>query len=386
MNVKFALLIIIIIVLLISICLLIVKYKLIVKNNDIKQRNIDDLTRNTQNQFDNIKYAFENIASSILDNKSDKIVNINKNCLDNILTPLKLKIDEFKSDLNKYKIYEIEKISELHNEIDNLQRLNKQLSDDANNLASALKGDNKIQGLWGELTIKRIFENTGMVENIDYVAQKQFKDEVNCKKIPDYIVNLPNKKHIIIDAKTSLSAYSKYCNSTNEKDKKIYLKEHFTSIKKHIDELISKDYVNILELHQAEYILMFIPIDKAVSIIFENKIDIITYAYSKNIMIVTPSTLLITLKTVEYLRRQELQTKNVTEIVRQSGMLYDKFVTFTEILLEVDNKIVDVQNKMKDAIKRLSYAEQSGDSIINRAKKIKDLGAYTKKEISEKLF
>jgi DNA recombination protein RmuC len=352
----------------------------------MKKQKTEELTKNTQTQFENIKYAFENIASSILDNKSNKILNINKNCLDNVLTPLKIKIDEFKNDLNKYKIYEIEKISELHNEIDNLHNLNQQLSHDANNLASALKGDNKIQGVWGELTIKRIFENAGMIENIDYVPQKQFQDELHYKKIPDYVVNLPNKKHIIVDAKTSLSAYSKYYSSTNEKDKKIYLKEHFTSIKKHIDELISKDYVNILELNQAEYILMFVPIEQAVSIIFENKIDIVTYAYNKNIILVTPSTLLITMKTIEYLRRKELQTKNVTEIIRQSGMLYDKFVTFAEVLLEIDNKIFDAQNKVKDAIKRLSYSEQSGDSIINRAKKIKDLGAYTKKDIPEKLF
>jgi DNA recombination protein RmuC len=385
MNTTFILLIIIM-VLLLTICILIFKYKFIISNNNIKKQNIEDLTKNIQVQFDNIKYVFENIASTVLDNKSDKILNINKNCLDNILIPLKIKIDGFQSDINKYKIYELEKISKLHNEIDNLQKLNKQLSDDANNLTSALKGDNKIQGLWGELTIKRIFEHAGMIENIDYVAQKQFKDEINCKKIPDYVINLPNKKHIIVDAKTSLSAYSKYHDSTNEKDRKIYLKEHFISIKKHIDELISKDYVNILELHQAEYILMFVPIEQAVSIIFRNKIEIITYAYNKNIMIVTPSTLLITMKTVEYLRRKELQSKNVTEIVKQSGMLYDKFVTFTEILLEADNKITDAQTKMKDAIKRLSYTEQSGDSIINRAKKIKDLGAYTKKDIPDRLF
>ncbi|MDR0890964.1 MAG: DNA recombination protein RmuC [Endomicrobium sp.] len=388
MHITFILLVVSIILItsLILIILWISLYKAVIKQNTIKKNTTEELINNNIKQFESMKCSFENFASSILEAKSEKILNVNQNSLSNILTPIIIKLDEFKSAIDKYQIHEVEKISNLQVEINNLHKLNLQLSDDANNLANSLKGDNKLQGTWGELSLKRIFESIGLVEGIDYIAQKQFKDDLNEKKIPDYVINLPNKKHIIIDSKTSLNAYSKYYASNNEKEKIFYLKEHYLSIKKHIDELVTKDYVNILELNQAEYVLMFIPIDQAVSIILDNKTDIISYAYKKNIIIVTPSTLLITMKTIEYLRRKELQNKNVAEIVKQSGMLYDKFVTFTEILLEVDNKMLDAQNKLKDSIKRLSSSEKAGDSIISRVQKLKDLGSYTKKNIPNKLL
>ena len=313
------------------------------------------------------------------------ITNLNKNSLENIVNPFKVKIDEFRSKIENLQIYEAEKISELQKELEKLTSLNKNISEEANNLAKALKGENKIQGMWGELGIERIFEYVGMVKGVNYTSQKQFKSDDD-KKIPDYIVNLPDKKHIIIDAKTSFVAFEKYYSSQDESDKKNYLKQHSASIKRHIDDLVSKDYANLPKLNQPEYILMFVPIEGAVSLAIKDDPDLIAYAFKKNIVITTPSTLLATLKTIEYIWRQEYQKKNVLEIAKQGGSLYDKFATFIQILIEADKKISEAKNKTQEAIKRLQSSDKKGDSLIERAQKLKELGASTKKEMPEEIL
>ncbi|MDR0985030.1 MAG: DNA recombination protein RmuC [Endomicrobium sp.] len=331
----------------------------------------------------NLKTELENVIFNTIEKQSERIVGYSKYSIENIINPFSIKVDNLKSNIEKFEIYEIEKNSSLLKELDNLKNLNNKLTEEANNLTQALKGNHKLQGLWGELTIKRIFEHVGMIEGLDYSSQKQFNNGFG-KKIPDYVVNLPNNKHIIIDAKTSLGAYEKYYNSNNESDKKIYLREHIANVKKHIDELNIKDYSDINNLNQTEYILMFIPIEGAFSVVIENKMSIISYAYSKNIFIVTPSTILVTMKTIEYVRRQEHQNKNVAEIIKQSGILYDKFVSFADTLIDVDKKILETKNKIQDALKKLSLSDKYGHSIISRVKKLKDFGIVNKKDISNK--
>jgi DNA recombination protein RmuC len=371
-----------------GICLLIFKYLALSKNCAAKEQKINDLTDNINNQSQinsNLKMEFENIASKVLEEKNAKVADINKASLENIVAPFKVKIDEFKNKVETLHIYEAEKMSGLQKELEKLINLNKQVSQEANNLAGALRGENKFQGMWGELSLERIFEYIGMIEGVNYVSQKQFKND-DGKKIPDYVVNLPNGKNIVIDAKTSLTAYEKYYNCQNESDKKAYLKEHSTSLKKHIDELIQKDYAELEELNQPEYILMYTPIEGAVSLALIDKPDIVAYAFKKNIIIVTPSTLLATLKTVEYMWRQECQKKNVLEIARQGGNIYDKLVAFVQTLLEADKKISEAKSKMEEAKKRLSSCDKKGDSLIERAQKLKELGAQAKKEMPEEIL
>jgi DNA recombination protein RmuC len=372
-----------------TVCLVVFKkYITILKDNAAKSQKIDDLTEsiNKQSQLHgNLKIEFENIASKVLEDKSKKIVNFSKNSLENIMVPFKIKIDEFKNKVESLHIYEAEKMSGFQKELEKLMNLNRQVSEEASNLAKALKGENKFQGLWGELSIERIFEYIGMTEGINYVSQKQFKDDKS-KKIPDYIVNLPDEKHIVIDAKTSLIAYEKYYNSQNKSDKKTYLKEHSSSIKKHIDELFAKDYVDLSELNQPEYILMFVPVEGAISLALMDRPDMLAYAFKKNIAIVTPSTLLATLKTVEYIWHQEYQKKNVLEIAKQGGSLYDKFVTFIQTLMEADKKISEAKDKTQEAIKRLFLSDKKGDSLVDRAQKLKDLGAPTKKGLPKEFL
>jgi DNA recombination protein RmuC len=371
-----------------GICLFIFKYISISKDNAAKEQKISDLTNNIENKIqfhDNLKIELESIASKVLEEKNTKIIDLNKISLENIVAPFKIKIDEFKNKVENLQIYEAEKITGLQKELEKLMNLNKQLSEEANNLTSALKGKNKLQGMWGELSLERIFEYVGMIEGVNYISQKQFQDDSGVK-IPDYIVNLPNKKHIIIDAKTSLGAYEKYYNSKNEIDKKTYLKEHSVSIKKHIDELVVKNYAELLNLNQPEYILMFVPIEGAISLALLDKPDLIAYAFKKNIVIITPTTLLATLKTIEYVWRQEYQKKNVLEIARQGGNLYDKFVTFAQTLIEADKKISEAKTKTQEAIKKLSSSDKKGDSLIERVQKLKELGSSTKREMPEELL
>ncbi|MDR2818108.1 MAG: DNA recombination protein RmuC [Endomicrobium sp.] len=364
------------------------KYMAVVKDNAAKEQKIKDLEENIKRQLginDSLKIEFENIASKVLEEKNAKITDLNKTSLENVVAPFKVKIDEFKNKVENLQIYEAEKISGLQKELEKLINLNKQVSEEANNLAGALKGENKLQGIWGELTLERIFEYAGMIESVHYNSQEQFKEESG-RKIPDYIVNLPDRKRIVVDAKTSLGAYEKYYNSQNEADKKIYLKEHSVSIKKHIDELAEKDYANLQGLNQPEYVLMFVPIEGAVSLAVADKPDLVGYAFKKNIIIVTPSTLLATLKTVEYIWRQENQKKNVLEIAKVGGNLYDKFVTFAEILLDANRKITEAKDKTEEALKRLSSSDKKGDSLVARAQKLKELGSPTNKEIPKDLL
>jgi DNA recombination protein RmuC len=364
------------------------KYISAIKDIAAKEQKIKDLEENLKQQSginNSLKIEFENIASKVLEEKNAKITDLNKNSLENIVVPFKIKIDEFKNKVENLQIYEAEKISGLQKELEKLINLNKQVSQDANNLAGVLKGENKLQGIWGELTLEKIFEYAGMIEGVHYSSQKQFKEK-DTKKTPDFIVNLPEEKHIVVDAKTSLLAYEKYYNSQNEEDKKIYLKEHSLSLKKHIDELAEKDYTNLTGLNQLEYVLMFVPIEGAVSLAVTDKPDLIGYAFKKNIIIVAPSTLLTTLKTVDYIWRQENQKKNVFEIAKAGGNLYDKFVTFAETLLDVNKKITEAKDKTQEALKRLSTSDKKGDSLVDRAEKLKELGAPIKKEMPKELI
>ncbi|MCA6073057.1 MAG: DNA recombination protein RmuC [Endomicrobium sp.] len=370
-------------------CLFVRKYLSVSKDNATKEQKISNLTDTIANQTqlsNNIKIEFENIASKVLEGKNSKITDLNKISFESVVAPFKTKIDEFKNKVENLQIYEAEKMSGLQKELEKLVSLNKQVSEEANNLAGALKGENKLQGIWGELTLERIFEYAGMLKGVNYISQKQFKNTLDGTKIPDYVVNLPDDKHIVLDAKTSLSSYEKYYNSQNEDDKKIYLKEHVASVKKHIDELVDKDYANIENLNHPEYVLMFVPIDGAVSLALMEKPELIGYAFKKNIVIVTPSTLLATLKTIECIWHQEYQKKNVLEIAKQGGNLYDKFVTFVQTLIEADKKLSEAKDKTQEAIKRLSSSDKTGDSLIERAQKLKELGVSTKKEIPEELL
>ncbi|OEG71714.1 hypothetical protein ATZ36_13165 [Candidatus Endomicrobiellum trichonymphae] len=274
-------------------------------------------------------------------------------------------------------------VSGLQGQLGIMVQSTKQVSEDANSLANALKGNNSFHGKWGEHSLERMLEIAGMTKGVDHELQKRFNDG---EDKPDCVINLPDGKHIVIDVKTSFVAYEKYYNPQNETDKKIHLKEHFASIKNHIDKLIKKNYVSLPGTNQPDYVVMFVPLDGAVSLAIEYEQDIIGYALRNNIVIATPLTLLSMLKTIQYIWRQENQKKNVIEIAELAGYIHDKYAELFQSLQSVDKKISEAQVKTQDAIKKLSTADKKGESIIKRLQKMKSLGVPTKKEIPEDLL
>ncbi|MCL2389342.1 MAG: DNA recombination protein RmuC [Elusimicrobia bacterium] len=359
------------------------KYVKALKDNAAKTQKIQDLLEASQTQ-NGLKLEFENIASKIMEDKSSKLTELNKTALESVISPFKEKMEDFKNKVNEAHLAGISQTATLSSELKRLMELNRQVSVEANNLAQALKGESKTQGNWGEMTLEKIFEASGMIKGVHYSAQTRFEDLDNIK-IPDYIINLPEGKHVVVDAKVSLTAYEKYFNDENETSRAQFLSEHTASIKKHISDLNKKDYSALAQIIQPEYVLMFVPVEGALTQALKAAPDIYDFAFSKNIVIVTPSTLLAVLKTVAYIWRQENQKRNVLEIARQGGALYDKFAAFAEVLIKTRDKINEAGDKCSEAIKRLSSSDKKGDSLIERAAKLKELGASVKKDIPESL-
>nr|MBA3705618.1 DNA recombination protein RmuC [Bacteroidota bacterium] len=325
------------------------------------------------------KYSteFENIANKILDEKSKKFTDQNKTNLDIILNPLKENIKAFEEKVEKaYKAESDERIV-LKTEIKNLIELNQKISDEANNLAKALKGDNKKQGNWGEIILEKVLERSGLVKEQEYKTQFSTNNS-NGKRIqPDAVIMLPDDKHIIVDAKVSLIAYEAFINAINEEDKEQYIKEHLLSVRNHIKILSDKDYQTSTDFNTPDFVLLFIPIESSFSVAVQADQELFSFAWDRKIVIVSPSTLLATLRTIASLWKQERQTKNVMEIARQGGELYDKFVGFLEDMQKIEKGIENSNKAYQDAINKLSTG--SGN-IVKRIQNIQKLGAKTNKE------
>lgn len=329
---------------------------------------------------------FELIANKILDDKSQKFTEQNRNNLDNILNPLKEKIKDFEEKVDKSYKSEAAERNTLKGSIEELMKLNKQISEEANNLTKALKGDTKKQGNWGELVLAKILEASGLGEGQGYTLQGKgmiLTDENGNRLQPDVIVHLPDQKHIVIDAKVSLVAYERLVNSTDDNDRESLIRQHILSIKNHINGLSGKNYQDLYGINSPEFVLLFVPIESSFSIAIQNDQDLWDFAWGKRVVIVTPSTLLATLKTVSSIWKQEQQTKNAIDIATKAGALYDKFVGFISDL----KKIGDQLDKSKDAYNEAFNKLQSGSgNLIGRVENLRKLGAKATKQIDQKLM
>ncbi len=336
-----------------------------------------------QEQF---QTEFENVANRLLEEKSQRFAAQNQKQLGDILLPLKERIKDFELGIEKRYLEETKDKVSLKKEIEQLRELNMQLSQDANNLASALKGDNKKQGDWGEIQLEMLLEKAGLTRDIHFVTQSSFKDDEGKDKRPDFIINLPGNKHLIIDSKVSLVAYEKYFNADKEKKRDKHIKAHIDSVRKHIKDLSSKNYQNLYQVNSPDYLLMFVPIEPAFSLAVMHDSRLFTDALDKNIVIVTTSTLLATMRTVSFIWKQEKQKRSVLEIARQSGKLYDKFCNFVTDLKTIGSRIDSARNAYDDAMNKLTDSKRKGDTLIGRAEKIKELGAKTTKSLPEELI
>lgn len=334
---------------------------------------------------DESRLVFENLANRLLEEKSERFAVHNQQQLQGILTPLREKIQNFEDQIERRFVEETRDRTSLKKEIEQLRELNQQLSADANQLASALKGDNKTQGDWGEIQLELLLERAGLQRDLHFSIQNSFRDGDGKQKRPDFIIHLPEDKHLIIDCKVSLTAYDRYCQSENAIDQERQLRAHADSLRRHIQDLGSKNYQQLHQIHSPDYLLLFIPIEPAYHLAVRHDQRLFNDALEQNIVIVTASTLLATMRTVAFIWKQEKQKRSVQEIARQSGLLYDKFVTFVEDLRLIGQRLDQAQQSYQEATRKLSDGKRYGDTLIGRAEKLRELGAETTKKLPAEL-
>jgi len=324
---------------------------------------------------------FENIANKILKNNTLEFTRLSHKNVGDILNPLKERIKSFEDTVRETSIQEAKDNTSLMNELKSLRELNVQISEDASNLTNALKSDSKKQGNWGEIILERVLERSGLIKGEEYVIQESLRSASGELLRPDVTIKLPDNKQLIIDSKVSLTAYEAYVNSDVPEDKEKYLKLHLESIKNHINELSDKNYQNIPDLNSPDFTLLFIPIESSFSAAVKADVEMFNYAWNKNIVIVSPTTMLATLRTIASLWKQEKQTRNALEIADQSGKLYDKFVSFLVDLEKMGNQMNTLKNSYDDAHNKLKSGK---GNIIGKVEQLKKMGAKASKEIPAK--
>ena len=326
---------------------------------------------------------FENIANKIVNQNSKIMQEQHKEKLADILAPFKEKIEKFEKKVDDTHKESIRENQSLKEQILGLQKLNQSIGEEAKNLTKALKGENKTQGNWGEYILESVLQKSGLEKGMHYSVQDSQRDEDGRLKQPDVVVNLPDNKVVVIDSKVSLVDYERYVACEDPSEKEAYLKAHINSIKTHIKGLSEKKYDELYGTNSPDFVLLFIPIEPAFNEAIREESDLYNQAFEKNIIIISTSTLLATLKTIGSIWKQENQTKNAIEIAKQSGALYDKFVGFTEDLISVGKKMDDAKKGYADAMNKLS--DGSGN-LIRRVENIKKLGAKANKTIAENLL
>jgi DNA recombination protein RmuC len=326
---------------------------------------------------------FENLANKILDEKSNKFTEQNKQNIENILNPLQEKIKLFEDKVDKTHKESIDYHAALRQQIIGLKELNLQMSKEAVNLTKALKGDSKAQGNWGELVLERVLEKSGLEKDREYFVQQSFTDAEGKRIMPDVVIHLPDNKKMIVDSKVSLTAYEQYINSEDEALKESFLKEHVTSLKRHIAQLSEKKYEDIYEIESPDFVLLFVPIEPAFAIALKQDGNIYNQAFEKNIVIVTPATLLATLRTIDTMWNNEKQQRNAIEIARQAGALYDKFNGLLTDLIGIGKKIDASKSDYNAAMNKLV---QGRGNLITSVEKLKKMGAKAKKALPENIL
>ncbi len=325
---------------------------------------------------------FENLANKILDEKSLKFTEQNQKNIKHILNPLQEKIQLFEKKVEESQKENISIHSALREQLLNLQNQNLKITKEAENLTKALKGDSKMQGNWGELVLEKVLEKSGLEKDREYTVQKSFTREDGSRVLPDVVINLPDGKKMVIDSKVSLTDYERFVNAEEDLQEN-FLKNHINSLQKHVDQLSSKKYEDLYDMESPDFVLMFVPIETAFSVAINQDPALYNKAFEKNIVIVTPSTLLATLRTIDTMWNNEKQQRNAIEIARQAGALYDKFEGFVTDLTRVGKKMDEAKNEYRGAMNKL--VEGRGNIIIS-IEKLKKMGAKAKKSLPDKIL
>ena len=326
---------------------------------------------------------FENLANKILDEKSSKFTEQNKENMKNILTPLQDKIHLFEKKVEDTHKESIDYHAALRQQILGLREMNLQMSKETLNLTKALKGDSKMQGNWGELILERVLEKSGLEKDREYFVQQSHTNSEGNRVFPDVVINLPDGKKMIVDSKVSLTAYEKFINEEDDSLKGSFLKEHVNSIKRHVEQLGEKNYHDLYQIESPDFVLLFIPMEPAFALALNEDTTLYNRAFEKNIVIVTPSTLLATLRTIDSMWANQKQQENAFEIARQAGALYDKFEGFVADLIKIGKKIDESKVEYQGAMNKLVDGK---GNLITSVEKLKKMGAKAKKALPENIL
>ena len=326
---------------------------------------------------------FENLANKILEEKTNKFTEQNKENMKNILSPLQDKIHLFEKKVEDTHKESIDYHAALRQQILGLREMNEQMSKETLNLTKALKGDSKMQGNWGELVLERVLEKSGLEKDREYFVQQSHTNNDGQRVFPDVVINLPDGKKMVVDSKVSLTAYEKYINEEDELLRNAFLKEHVHSIRRHVEQLGEKNYHDLYQIESPDFVLLFIPIEPAFAIALNEDTALYNKAFERNIVIVTPSTLLATLRTIDSMWANQKQQENAYEIARQAGALYDKFEGFVSDLVKVGNKIKDSKTEYDNAMNKLVDGK---GNLITSVERLKKMGAKAKKSLPENVL
>jgi DNA recombination protein RmuC len=348
-----------------------------------QQEKVDEQKAEIRDNQEKFNKDFELIASRILDEKTKKFTEENRTNLDIILNPFKENIKAFEEKVEKVYKAESDERNVLKGHINQLIEQSNLMNLETQNLTKALKGDNKKQGNWGEMILERVLERSGLVKDQEYRIQASHQSSEGGRFQPDVVIDLPDDKHLIIDAKVSLIAYERLVNSETEEDRELFTKQHVASIRNHIQELSSKNYSELYKINSPDFVMLFVPIESSFGIAVQKDAELFNFAWDKRVVIVSPSTLLATLRTIASMWKQERQNRNVMEIARLSGEMYDKFIGFVGDMEGIGKNIRQSQDAYDKAINKLSSGR--GNLSIT-AEKIKQLGAKTGKQLDQKFI
>ena len=355
-----------------------------------KENDFDNLWERNKEQKQEVEQLqekftkeFENLANKILEEKTVKFTEQNKENLKNILSPLQDRIQLFEKKVEDTHKESIDYHAALRQQILGLREMNEQMSKETINLTKALKGDSKMQGNWGELVLERVLEKSGLEKDREYFVQQSHTTEDGSRVFPDVIINLPDGKKMIIDSKVTLTAYERYINEEEDNLKNQYLKEHVVSINRHVDQLGNKNYQDLYHMESPDFVLLFIPIESAFAIALNEDTTLYNKAFEKNIVIVTPSTLLATLRTIDSMWTNQKQQENAIEIARQAGALYDKFEGFVGDLIKIGKKMDEAKIEYGNAMNKLVDGK---GNLITSVEKLKKMGAKAKKALPESVL
>jgi DNA recombination protein RmuC len=355
-----------------------------------KEVDFENLWQRNQEQKEDVEKLqekftkeFENLANKILDEKSSKFTEQNKENMKNILSPLQEKIQLFEKKVDDTHKESIDYHAALRQQILGLRDMNIQMSKETLNLTKALKGDSKMQGNWGELILERVLEKSGLEKDREYFVQQSHTNGEGNRVFPDVVINLPDGKKMIVDSKVSLTAYEKYINEEDDSLKNGFLKEHVSSIKRHVEQLGDKNYQDLYQIESPDFVLLFIPMEPAFALALNEDTTLYNKAFEKNIVIVTPSTLLATLRTIDSMWANQKQQENAFEIARQAGALYDKFEGFVADLIKIGKKIDESKVEYQGAMNKLVDGK---GNLITSVEKLKKMGAKAKKALPDSIL